>query len=56
MSEFSTLRTESACCTNCGTHFKRHPAETWKTLCMKCWRWHQARKRIEAAHKFLQGV
>lgn len=56
MDNHSTLRTEPATCCNCGSPFKRHPSEPWKTLCLTCWRWHQARKRIEAAHKFLQGV
>ena len=48
--------TEVAHCESCGTTFRRGVAESWKTVCVRCWRWQMARKRIKAACDFLAGV
>lgn len=43
-----------AICTSCGTSFWRNPTDTWKTLCVTCWRSTRARTDNEADRLHIQ--
>lgn len=47
---------ETAICECCGTTFNRRRAETWKKLCLDCWRWSKAGALMSRASRLLREV
>jgi hypothetical protein len=39
-----------AICKNCGADFERDPHDTWRTLCVPCWRQRQPKPRSQNLH------
>lgn len=52
---FDTRRT-LATCESCGSHFRRHPRETWRRLCLQCWRYSRAAQGLQLARNALRGT
>jgi len=46
----------AAICPSCGIEFSRAKRETWRRLCLKCYRWQTARRHSLAAAELLRGV
>lgn len=42
-----------ATCECCGTHFQRRRSESWKRLCVDCWRWNKVGQALSQASRFL---
>ncbi len=43
-----------ATCECCGGHFQRRRCESWKRLCLNCWRWNKVGQALSMASQLLR--